>query len=149
MIKVKRPHLAIAVCCIHLLLALVLVGVSVYLLSLTRSSEIRKEPDATDTIRGLVIGAAVLGVPGMFLSAAFWGLWKSRRWGWWLALGTDVLILATLVYSMIGENSSDLTEPVWALCFVVGAILLLLPRVRRFYWGMQDTGSAAMKGSEI
>ena len=133
----KRPRLIIAVNIIHLLLALLLAGTSVYVLSLTRSPETLQEPDAADTIHGLVIGAAVLGAPALFLIAALLGLWRNKRWGWWLALVTDVVIVATLVYSMIGQNSSDLTEPVWTLCFVVCAILLLLPMVRRFYWAQK------------
>jgi uncharacterized membrane protein (DUF2068 family) len=139
----KRPHLVIAVNIIQLLLTLLVAGTSVYVLFLTRSPETLKEPDAADTIHGLIIGAAVLGVPALFLITALWGLWRNKRWGWWLALVTDVVIVATLVYSMIGENSSDLTEPVWTLCFVVCAILLLLPKVRRFYWETRDSGSAA------
>ena len=133
----KRPHLIIAVNIMHLLLALLLAGTSIYVLSLTRSHETLQEPDAADTIHGLIIGAAVLGVPALFLITALWGLWRSQRWGWWLALVTDVVIVATLVYSMKGQNSRDLTEPVWTLCFVVCAILLLLPMVRRFYWAQK------------
>ena len=133
----KRPRLIIAVNIIHLLLALLLAGTSVYVLSLTRSPETLQEPEAADTIHGLVIGAAVLGAPALFLIAALWGLWRNKRWGWWLALVTDVVIVATLVCSMIGQNSSDLTEPVWTMCFVVCAILLLLPMVRRFYWAQK------------
>jgi uncharacterized membrane protein (DUF2068 family) len=133
----KRPHLVVAVNIIHLLLTLLLSGTSVYVLSLTRSHETLQETDAAETIHGLVIGAAVLGVPALLLIGALWGLWRNKRWGWWLALVTDVAIVATLVYSMIGQNSWDLTEPVWTLCFVVCAILLLLPMVRRFYWAQK------------
>ena len=133
----KRPHLIIAVNIIHFLLTLLLAGTSVYVLSLTRSPEILKESDAPDTIRGLIIGTGILGVPALFLIGAQWGLWRNKRWGWWLALVTDVVIVATLGYSMIGQNSPDLTEPAWTLCFVVCAILLLLPMVRRFYWAQK------------
>jgi uncharacterized membrane protein (DUF2068 family) len=130
----NRPRLVIAVNIIQLLLTLLLAATSVYVLFLMRSPETLQQPDAADTIHGLVIGAAVLGAPALFLTAALWGLWRNKQWGWWLALVTDVVIVATLGYSMIGQNSSDLTEPVWTLCFVVCAILLLLPKVRRFYW---------------
>ena len=130
----KRPHLVIAVNIIQLLLTLLVAATSVYVLSLTRSHETLQEPDAADTIRGLIIGAAVLGVPALFLITALWGLWRNKLWGWWLALVTDLVIVATLAYSMKGQNSSDLTEPAWTLCFVVCAILLLLPKVRQFYW---------------
>ena len=136
----KRPHLVIAVNTIHLLLALFLAGTSVYVLLLTRSPETLKEPDAADTIRGLVIGAAALGVPALCLVAALWGLWRNQRWGWWLALVTDVAIVVILVYSITGENSSDLTEAVWTLCFMVCAILLLVPKVRGFYWARKPGG---------
>jgi hypothetical protein len=48
------------------------------------------------------------------------------------------VIVATLGYSLIGENSSDLTEPVWTLCFVVCAILLLLPKGEKILLGTES-----------
>ena len=141
----KRPYLVIAVNIIHLLLTLLLAGITVYVLLLTRSPDTLKESDATDTIHGLLIGAAVIGVPALFLIAAVWGLWRNKRWSWWLALVTDVVLAATLVYSMMGQNSSDLTEPVWALGFVTAAVVLLLPKVRRFYWKTRGFAAKEMK----
>ena len=82
----KRPRLIIAVNIIHLLLALMLAGTSVYVLSLTRSPETLQEPDVADTIHGLFIGAAVLGVPALFLIAALWGCGETSvgagGWRW-------------------------------------------------------------------
>ena len=105
------------------------------MLWLTRSPEILSEPDAADAIYGLKIGAAVLGVPALILLVAAIGLWRSKRWGWWLTLATDVAILATLVYSMLDENTVEWDEAALTVCFVFFPVLLLLPKVRKFYWG--------------
>ena len=134
----RRPALVIAVNVMHLLLALGLTGVSIYLLILTRAPETLKEPDAADTIHGLLIGAGLLSTPAALLLFGAWGLWKNRRWGWWLAMITDVGILAALSYSMVGENSVDWDDLAMTLCFVVCPILLLLPKVRKYFWGVRD-----------
>lgn len=135
----KRPALVIAVNVIHLLLALGLAGLSIYLLILTRAPETLKEPDAADTIHGLLIGAGVLGIPSVLLFFGAWGLWKNRLWGWWLAMLSDVGMLATLAYSVVGENSVDWDDLALTLCFAVCPILLLLPRVRKYFWGDRES----------
>jgi len=54
----------------------VLAGLTIYLLMLTRSRETLSEPDASDTVHGLLVAAAVLGVPAVVMLIAAWGLWK-------------------------------------------------------------------------
>ncbi len=81
----KRPDLILGVIIVvQSLMALVVIGTAAYVLWLTRSPEILSEPDAADAIHGLKIGAAVLGAPGLLLLLAAIGLWRSKRWGWWL-----------------------------------------------------------------
>ena len=50
-----------------------------------------------------------------------------------VALATEVVILATLAYNLVGENTVEWDEVALPLCFVVFPILLLLPKVRKFY----------------
>jgi hypothetical protein len=102
----KRSGLIVAVATVQSLLALVLAGTAAYTLWLTRSPEILNEPDAADAIHGLKIGAAVIGVPALILLVSGIGLWRSKRWSWWLALVTDVVMMAALAYNLLGENTS-------------------------------------------
>jgi succinate dehydrogenase/fumarate reductase cytochrome b subunit len=132
--SMKRSPLITIVNVLQSFLGLVLVGLTVYLLALTRSRETLSEPDASETVRGLLIGAIVLGVPALITLVAAWGLWKRRFWGWALSLATDVGMLAVLVYSMVGENDRDGDEIALAAGFVAPAVLLLLPAVRKFFW---------------
>jgi len=115
-------------------LGLVLAGLTVYVLALTRSRETLAEPDASETVHGLLIGAAVLGVPALITLVAAWGLWKRRFWGWALSLATDVGVLAVFVYNVVGENDREGDEIALAAGFVVPIVLLLLPAVRKFFW---------------
>ena len=130
----KRPLLITVVNVLETLLGLLLAGLTAYLLTLTRSPETLAEPDAADSIHGLLIGAAVLGVPALITLIASWGLWKGRFWGWVLALATDVGVLAVLGYSAVGEGSRDWDDIALAVGCVVPIALLLLPQVRKFYW---------------
>ncbi len=130
----KRSPLITAVNVMQLLLGLLYTGLTIYLLVLTRSREILAGLDASDTVYGLRIGALVLGVPALLTLIGVWGLWKRQLWGWVLSVATDVVVLAVLVYSVIDENNREGDEIALALGFVIPVVLLLLPRVRTFYW---------------
>src|SRR3989442_5888693 len=129
----KRSPLITIVNVLQSFLGLVLAGLTVYLLALTRSRETLAEPDASETVHGLLIGAVVLGVPALITLIAAWGLWKQRFWGWVLSLATDVGMLAVFVYSMIDERHRDSDEI--SLCggFLGSTRFLLLAHVRKFY----------------
>ena len=130
----KRPALITAVNMLQLLLGLLLAGLSIYMLGLTRSAESLADPDSTGTIQGLLIGAGVLGIPALITLIAAWGLWKGRFWGWALSLATDVGVLAVLVYHAWGESDPDGDEVALAAGFVVPVVLLLLPQARLHFW---------------
>lgn len=134
----KRPPLIAVVIVLQFLLGVLLTGLTVYLLALTRSQETLAEPDAAEAIHGLLIGAAVLGIPALITLVAAWGLWKRRFWGWVLSLATDVGVLAVLVYNVVGESDRDGDEVALAAGFVVPAVLLLLPAVRKPFWNAKN-----------
>ncbi len=139
--NMKRSSLITIVNVLQSFLGLVLAGLTVYLLVLTRSRETLAEPDAADTVHGLLIGAVVLGVPALITLVAAWGLWKRRFWGWALSLATDVGVLAVFVYNVVGENDREGDEIALAASFVVPIVLLLLPAVRKFFWNAGTTAN--------
>jgi len=139
--NMKRSSLITIVNVLQSFLGLVLAGLTVYLLVLTRSRETLAEPDAADTVHGLLIGAVVLGVPVLITLVAAWGLWKRRFWGWALSLATDVGVLAVFVYNVVGENDREGDEIALAASFVVPIVLLLLPAVRKFFWNAGTTAN--------
>ena len=129
----KRPAPVVVVNVVQTLLGLLLAGITVYLIVLTRSKETLAEQDAADAVRGLLIGALVLGIPAVITLIAAVGLWKGRFWGWVLSLATDVGVVAVLVYSLMDENEIDAEMLVMTAGFVVPLVLLLLPVVRKFF----------------
>ena len=130
----KRPPLIRVVIVLQFLLGLLLAGLTVYVLALTRSPETLAEPDKAETIHGLLIGAAVFGIPALVTLLAVFGLWKPRFWGWVLSFASDVGVLCVLLYSMIDERDLDSSESALAAVVVVPLVLLLLPGVRKFFW---------------
>src|SRR5258707_14669887 len=100
----KRSPLVSIVNVLQLLLGLALAGLAIYLLALMRSPQTLADPDPVGTVHGLLIGAAVLGIPALITLIGVFGLWKRRFWGWVLSLATDVGTLAVLLYSMIDEG---------------------------------------------
>jgi len=138
----KRSALITVVTVLQTLLGLSLAGLTVYLVALSRSRETLAEPDAADTVRGLLIGALVLGVPAVITLIGAVGLWKNHFWGWVLTLATDVGMLAVFAYGSFGENDREVDEIAMAAGFGVLLVLLLLPSVRQFYW-------KKMRGTEV
>jgi ABC-type tungstate transport system substrate-binding protein len=141
--NMKRSPLITIVNVLQSFLGLVLAGLTVYLLVLTRSRETLAEPDAAETVHGLLIGAVVLGVPALITLVAAWGLWKRRFWGWALSLATDVGVLAVFVYNVVGENDREGDEIALAASFVVPIVLLLLPAVRKYFWNATGPRASA------
>ncbi len=132
----KRPGLVTGVALAHLLLALVLLALSLFLLLQTRSPEVNGEPDAADDIQGLRLAAGILGVPGLLILAAFAGLWRGKRWGWSLVVLIDACIAGVFVYVLIDDGLSHPDRDILGLAvtFVAALGLLFLPGVLRFFW---------------
>ena len=137
--NMQRSPLISIVNLLQLLLGLMLAGLSIYLIALTRSPKTLADPDPAGTVHGLFVGATVLGIPALITLIGALGLWKRRFWGWVLSLATDVGTLTVLVYSMIDERDWEGDEIALAAGCLVLIILLLLPAVRKFYWSAAVT----------
>ena len=119
----------------QLLWALALIGISVYLIGLAHISAIRNGPGAAEAASGLKIAALTLFLPALLATISWYGLWKQKPWGWWLAVVANLAVMSILVYSMIDDGWSyfDWDLAGLALASAVIPILLLLPVVRKFY----------------
>ena len=115
-----------------------LIAFPVYLLSLTRSRDILSSPEARESVYGLKIAAAIFAVPALFGIVSTLGLWREKLWGWWLAVVSDAVTLALLIYSMIDDATIDWDMLALTIISAVLTILLLLPVVRKFYWRVSE-----------
>jgi hypothetical protein len=142
----KRPAVVTAVIVIHLLAALALIGLSLYLLWLARSPETLGEQDAASAVQGLKIGAMVLAIPALLWMPGAYGMWKHRVWGWWLTLITGMGTASVLLYSAIDDGWHQLEADAAAVTtlFVILPLLLLFPQVRKYYRKPQGDPPAAI-----
>src|SRR5258706_12000917 len=131
----KRSPLISIVNVLQLLLGSVLAALSIYLVILSRSPETLADPDPAGTVHGLLIGAAVLGVPALITLIGVFGLWKRRFWGWVLSLATDVGTLAVFVFSMIHERELGSDEICPAAGGGLAVFLVLLPAGGKVFLG--------------
>ena len=129
----KRPGLIKTVMVGESLAAVLIVGLAAYTFWLSGSPEILREPGAAEAVHGLRVGAAATAMPGLMLMVSAIGLWRGKRWSWWLALTTDAIVFAALAYHSLTENTVEWDETALAMCFLVLAVSLVLPRVRDFY----------------
>jgi len=132
----KRSGWITGVVALQVLYTVGLLALPVYLLMLTRTSEIRSGHDAAEEIAGLRIAAAVLGGPALVALVAWIGLWKGKLWGWWLTVLMDLGFVGMFVYSLVddGWHNIDWAVVVLSVMAVVPVVYLLLPPVRSFYW---------------
>jgi uncharacterized membrane protein (DUF2068 family) len=136
----KRSNWVTSVTLAQLLLSLTLAGVTVYLLVLARSPEIQNLKDAAGAAYGLRI-AAGLGAPlALICLASVYGLWRDKRWGWWLGFLLNLIMAVTLVYGVMddGWSGSDAEDIAMPVVLVVLLVLFVVPAVRRHYWGRSD-----------
>jgi uncharacterized membrane protein (DUF2068 family) len=128
---------------VQLLYTLMLLALPLYLLALSGTSAVRNGVGAAEEVSGLRIAAAVVGSPAVLALIAWVGLWREKLWGWWLAIFTDLGLVGLFVYSLIDDGWKNIDGEVATLTVIamVPVIWLLLPKVRRFYWGSSATGS--------
>jgi hypothetical protein len=131
----KRSGLITGVTTMQLLMALLLFGLCVYLLLLTRSPKTRQAHDPAAAVWGLEVAFAVIAPFASLALVGAYGMWRGRLWGWWLALLAEAIFVAVLVYSVIddGWNNAD-TDLIFSTAVsLLPVVLLLLPPVRRLY----------------
>src|SRR5260370_20470424 len=86
----------------QLFFALSLIAFSLYVLVLAYRWGIHFE--VHDAATGLIIASAVLGGPGLIALVGWWALQRERRWGWFVALFGDLVMLGILIHSMIDDG---------------------------------------------
>jgi uncharacterized membrane protein (DUF2068 family) len=107
----------------------------VYLLALTRSKETLSAKDSAGEIQGLLIAAGTLVLPTICYCVGAYGMYKAKRWGWWVAVATNLVAAATFIFGIFDVDTHEIDKDVipFAVGFAVIAGWLLLPGVRKFY----------------
>ena len=141
----KRSGWVTGVVVAHLLVGALFLGACILLLILIHQT--KPEENGATTIQGLKEGIGILAPLALVVFVGAWGLWKGRLWGWWVASLADVGLLGIFVYSMIDDGLSNIDwdmATLTAAAFVL-VVLVLVPPVRRFYWG-GTTGAGGHAG---
>ena len=140
-VTVRRPVAVTSVTLLQFLLGLLWLGITLYLLLISRSAAIRQGHDPASIILGLKIAAVVVAPGAVFGLISAYGLRKDKAWGWWLSLIINAAFAVVLIYSMIddGWRDLDLEMVAFTLLSLLPVILLFLPVVRRFYWRKSGT----------
>lgn len=140
-VTVKRPVAVTSVTLVQYLLGFLWLGITLYLLFVSRSAEMKQGSDSAAGTRGLEIAAAVVSPVAVFGLIAAYALGKGQLWGWWLSLITNAGFTVVWTYSMIDEgwNGIDPQLVGYTLLSLLPVILLFLPVVRKFYWRKPTT----------
>jgi hypothetical protein len=135
-VTMKRPVAVTGVTLLQFLLGFLWLGMTFYLLLISRSAGMKQRPDPAAAILGLEIAAAVVAPGAFFGLIAAYALRKDKVWGWWLSLSINAAFAVMLTYSMIDEGWEGLDPEMlgFTLLSLMPVILLFLPVVRQFYW---------------
>lgn len=129
-----RPTIATVVAGFQTGMAIILCAAVVYLWVVSLSSRVTHSTNAVQVALEMRIAGTVVLLPATLAVLASWGLWKNRAWGWWIALVLSVLILTPMILDVIEERAVELDDLAATVPFLIFAVLLLVPKVRRFYW---------------
>jgi len=81
-----------------------------------------------------ILVLAILGALAVLVILSCWGLWKSKAWGWWLAMLMDLVGLVTFLWDPITRRVwPDKDELALIVLFIALVSLLLFPQVRRYF----------------
>ena len=111
--------------------AIILIAISLYLLVHTPRS-----PEHTASLR---LTGVMFGLPGLLAAAGCVGLWRQKRWGWWLCFVVGVLIAAVFIYAVIDDARYHIVDETLICATILASFVplyLLLPPVRRGVLGL-------------
>ncbi|HYY72116.1 MAG TPA: hypothetical protein VE778_00850 [Candidatus Bathyarchaeia archaeon] len=111
---VKRPLAVTSVTVLQFLLGFLWLGITLYLLFMSRSPRIKQGHDSASVILGLEIAAAILAPGAVFGLTAAYALHKNKLWGWWLSLLTNAAFALMLAYSMLDEGWQGLDPEMYS-----------------------------------
>src|SRR5262249_22514590 len=105
----KHSGLITGVTLMQLLLGLLYMGVSLLLLYLIRSPVTGQGYDPAVALWGLKVAVSVIGPLTLLALVGAYGLWKDRRWGWWVSFLIDLGVAAVFISGALedGWNNVD------------------------------------------
>ena len=142
--QVAQAHWITGAKVVQLLVGASWLGVVVFLLWLIGAPETRQVPDPRGAVWGLEVAVGIVAPIALLGLAGAYGTLRNQLWGWCVALLADLAALLMLVYGMIDDGWRDIDPALVSITAASAApmVLLLLPGVRRFYWGKPATASA-------
>ncbi|MBI2682137.1 MAG: DUF2127 domain-containing protein [Acidobacteriales bacterium] len=127
----KRPPLITALAGLAFVLAAVMMYGAGYLVWLAHSPEILRDKDVANAQYGLHLAAAVASGYALAFLAGSWAMWRGKRWGRWVIVAGNALVVIPTVLDLVGENHIDWDEAAVPVFFGLMAILYALPVVGR------------------
>ena len=132
----KRPVVVIAGVAVQTGLAALLIFAVLLFAFLNYS--IRNSAESSG---GLKLALIVILPLAAAAAATSWGMWKQRAWGWWTALGLNVLAMLSMVPDLINSDARPDWEDLAGMAIFAVALALLFPvQVRHYFLRRSTTG---------
>ncbi len=131
--SMSRPRTVTAAAIVHTADTALVLVLAIACFVLTRSARVRSLREATDVIHGLIIGGSILAGVAVVYALGASGLWRSRRWGWWLSVLTNLVVVMAVLADIFVDHDRDPDNWVAVAIFAVPIVILCLPGVRKFF----------------
>jgi hypothetical protein len=125
--RVKRPVGIAGLLIVQGVWSVALLALVIYLFILSLTHR--------ENASGLQVAGLIFALPALLIAIGWYGLWKGKLWGWWVACIADCGMAAVFVYAVIDDGWSMID---WALVAIAAFSLvlpvwLIMPATRRFY----------------
>ncbi len=129
----SRPKMVTAAAVVHTADTLLVLALAIACFILTRSNSVRSLRESAEAIRGLIIGGSILAAVAVVYAVGASGLWRSRRWGWWVSFLTNAAFVLAVLADIFVDHDRDPDNWIAAAIFARPVVLLCLPGVRKFF----------------
>ncbi len=129
----SRPGTVTAAAIVHTAETLFVLALAITCFVLTRSAGVRSVSDSAEATRGLIIGGSILAGVAAIYGVGTSGLWRARRWAWWLCIALNSLIVLLVLADIFLDHDRDPDNWLAIAIFIVPIVFLCLPGVRKFF----------------
>ncbi|MGI9103379.1 MAG: hypothetical protein ACR2IF_13150 [Terriglobales bacterium] len=128
-----RPRLVMTAAAVQTAYTILIGGTAAFCFVSARLVQKSGDRGAAQDAKWMLIAGCVVGVMALVYAIGAYGMWRSRRWAWWVSVLANVFVVVFILWDMFVDRDRDPDNWVAIGIFTVPIVLLMFPGVRSFY----------------
>ncbi len=116
---------------VHFVYVGVIAATSIYCFWRAHIISVSAAPDAAKHLHSMLFAGSVIGLAGLTYIVTAFGLWRARRWGFWLSIIANGGIITLFVSDMVGNYQVDTEDWAGMIAFSFPLLLTLWTALNR------------------